>query len=82
MPVLMSALMTALALLPLVLLGGVVGTEIIQPLAVIIWGGLLTTTLFLLFVLPALLLRFGPERAPRTATRNDSLLRAQSEDAP
>ncbi|WP_284981417.1 efflux RND transporter permease subunit [Arthrobacter sp. efr-133-TYG-118] len=82
MPVLMSALMTALALLPLALIGGVVGTEIIQPLAVIIWGGLLTTTLFLLFVLPALLLRFGLERAPRTATRNDSLLRAQSEDAP
>ncbi|GAA5199750.1 efflux RND transporter permease subunit [Arthrobacter gyeryongensis] len=82
MPVLMSALITALALLPLVLIGGVVGTEILQPLAVIIWGGLLTTTLFLLFVLPALLLRFGPERAPRTATRNDSLLRAQSEDAP
>lgn len=82
MPVLMSALMTALALLPLVLIGGVVGKEIIQPLAVIIWGGLLTTTLFLLFVLPALLLRFGPGRAPRTEPRNDSLLRAQSEDAP
>lgn len=81
-PVLMSALMTALSLLPLALIGGVVGTEIIQPIAVIIWGGLLTTTLFLLFVLPALLLRFGLERAPRTATRNDSLLRAQSEDAP
>ncbi|MBB6403203.1 efflux RND transporter permease subunit [Arthrobacter sp. AZCC_0090] len=81
-PVLMSALMTGLALLPLVLLGGVVGRELIQPLAVIIWGGLLTTTPFLLFVLPALLLRFGLERAPRTATRNDSLLRAQSEDAP
>ncbi|WP_284752707.1 efflux RND transporter permease subunit [Arthrobacter sp. efr-133-R2A-120] len=81
MPVLMSALMTALALLPLALFGGVVGTEIIQPLAVIIWGGLLTTTPFLLFVLPALLLRFGPERAPRTATRNDSLLRAQNEGA-
>ncbi|MFK4295603.1 Cu/Ag efflux pump CusA [Arthrobacter sp. GAS37] len=82
MPVLMSALMTALALLPLVLIGGVVGKEIIQPLAVIIWGGLLTTTLFLLLVLPALLLRFGPDPARRTATRNDSLLRAQSEDAP
>ncbi len=82
MPVLMSALTTAIALLPLVVIGGVVGTEIIQPLAVIVWGGLLTTTLFLLFVLPALLLRFGLERAPRTATRNDSPLRAQSEDAP
>ncbi|GAP60231.1 protein involved in drug transmembrane transport [Arthrobacter sp. Hiyo1] len=74
--------MTALGLLPLVLMGGVVGTEIIQPLVIIIWGGLLTTTLFLLFVLPALLLGFGPEPASRTAPRNDPLLRAQSEDAP
>lgn len=82
MPVLMSALITALGLLPLVLMGAVVGTEIIQPLVIIIWGGLLTTTLFLLFVLPALLLGFGPEPAPRTAPRNDPLLRAQSEDAP
>ena len=80
-PVLMSALMSALALLPLVLLGGVVGTEIIQPLTMIIWGGLLTTTLFLLFVLPALLLRFGPERAPRPRTGHNPPVRAESQDA-
>ncbi|HKS01902.1 MAG TPA: efflux RND transporter permease subunit, partial [Arthrobacter sp.] len=57
-PTLGSALITAVALLPLVLLGGVTGTEIIQPVAIIVWGGLLTTTLFALFVLPAILIRF------------------------
>ncbi|WP_427005282.1 efflux RND transporter permease subunit [Pseudarthrobacter sp. H2] len=80
-PALVSALMAGLALLPLVLLGGVVGTEIIQPLAMIIWGGLLTTTLFLLFILPALLLRFGPERAPGPRTGHNPLVRTESQDA-
>ena len=60
-PTLMSAGMTALALVPLVLFGGVAGTEIIQPLAVIIWGGLLTSTLSTLFVVPAVLLAFAPK---------------------
>jgi Cu/Ag efflux pump CusA len=57
-PTLASVVTTAVALVPLVLLGGVTGTEVIQPIAIIIWGGLLTTTLFVLFVLPAILLRF------------------------
>jgi Cu/Ag efflux pump CusA len=60
--------MTGLALLPLVLFGGVVGTEIIQPLAIIIWGGLLTATLSILFVVPAVLLRFAPKVAPKAAS--------------
>jgi len=54
-------------LLPLVLAGGVIGTEIIQPLAVIIWGGLLTTLFFTLVVLPAVLLRFAPKPATETS---------------
>jgi len=66
-PVLISALITGLALLPLVLAGGVIGTEIIQPLAVIIWGGLLTTLFFTLVVLPAVLLRFAPKPATETS---------------
>lgn len=80
-PVLMSALMTGLALVPLVLLGGVVGTEIIQPLAVIIWGGLLTTTLFTLFGVPAVLLRFEPKPAPAARTGQDTAARTESQDA-
>ena len=81
-PVLMSAVITALALLPLVLLGGVVGTEIILPLAVIIWGGLLTTTFFTLFVVPAMLLRFEPKPAPGARTgKGTTAAPAESQDA-
>lgn len=81
-PTLMTALMAAVILLPLVLIGGVVGTEIILPLAVIIWGGLLTTTLFMLFVMPAVLLRFQPMEALNPRTGRDPLDRPGSQDAP
>ncbi|WP_229994958.1 efflux RND transporter permease subunit [Arthrobacter sp. Bi26] len=80
-PVLMSTVITALALLPLVLLGGVVGTEIILPLAVIIWGGLLTTTFFTLFVVPAVLLRFEPKPAPSARTGQGTAASTESQDA-
>ena len=77
----MSTVITALALLPLVLVGGVVGTEIILPLAVIIWGGLLTTAFFTLFVVPAVLLRFEPKRAPSVRTGQGSAASTESQDA-
>ncbi|MDF9750559.1 efflux RND transporter permease subunit [Arthrobacter sp. ES3-54] len=80
-PVLMSTVITALALLPLVLLGGVVGTEIILPLAVIIWGGLLTTTFFTLFVVPATLLRFEPKQVPSVRTGQGTAASTESQDA-
>jgi Cu/Ag efflux pump CusA len=80
-PTLGTAIVTALALLPLVLFGGVTGTEIILPLAVIIWGGLLTTTLFVLFVLPAVLLRFAPDRAISRRINNNPLAGSESRDA-
>ncbi|WP_427134673.1 efflux RND transporter permease subunit [Pseudarthrobacter sp. S9] len=80
-PTMMTAVMTALALLPVVLFGGVVGTEIILPLAVIIWGGLLTSTLFTLFVVPAVLLRFAPEEALSPVTSHGTPARTESQDA-
>lgn len=80
-PTLMTTVMTAVILLPLVFFGGVIGTEIILPLAVIIWGGLLTTTLFMLFVMPAVLLRFQPKEALSPWTGNGSLARPESQDA-
>jgi Cu/Ag efflux pump CusA len=80
-PTLMSTAMTGLALLPLVLFGGVVGTEIIQPLAVIIWGGLLTSTLSILFVVPAVLLRFAPKVALSPGTGHGTPPRTESQDA-
>ena len=80
-PVLMSTLITGLALLPLVLLGGVVGTEIIQPLAIIIWGGLLTTAFFTLFVVPAVLLRFEPKLEASGRTDQGAAASTESQDA-
>ena len=80
-PVLMSTVITALALVPLVLLGGVVGTEIILPLAVITWGGLLTTTFFTLFVVPAVLLRFEPQQAPSPPAGQGTAAPTESRDA-
>ena len=63
-PMLMTALATGLALLPFVLLGNVPGLEIARPTAIVILGGLVTSTLVNLFVLPALYLRFGARREP------------------
>jgi len=58
-PILMTSLATGLALVPLVVLGTRPGHEIEHPLAVVILGGLFTSTLLSLFVLPSLYLRFG-----------------------
>ena len=61
-PVVMTALTTALALLPFVIFGAVPGLEVSRPIAIVILGGLVITTLLNLFVLPALYLRFGEVR--------------------
>jgi Cu/Ag efflux pump CusA len=63
-PILMTSLATGLALVPLVVLGERPGHEIEHPLAVVILGGLATSTLLSLFVLPSLLLRFGRPAEP------------------
>jgi Cu/Ag efflux pump CusA len=58
-PIALTALATAFALLPLLIGGNVPGQEILQPMAVVVLGGLVTTTMLNLFVAPALYLRFG-----------------------
>ncbi len=58
-PILMTALATGLALVPIVLGGTRAGYEIEHPLAVVILGGLVTSTLLNLFIVPALYLMFG-----------------------
>jgi Cu/Ag efflux pump CusA len=58
-PVLMTALVTALGLLPLALGSGAAGREIEGPMAMVILGGLITSTLLNLLVLPTLALRYG-----------------------
>jgi Cu/Ag efflux pump CusA len=61
-PTLMTALTTGLALLPFLLFGGTPGLEIVRPLAIVVLGGLVTSTIVTLFVVPALYLRFGASR--------------------
>jgi Cu/Ag efflux pump CusA len=58
-PILMTALATALALLPLAILSGQPGNEIEGPMAAVILGGLVTSTILNLVALPALASRFG-----------------------
>ncbi len=58
-PIMMTALVTALALLPLALTSGAAGNEIEGPMAIVILGGLATSTLLNLIVLPTLALRYG-----------------------
>jgi Cu/Ag efflux pump CusA len=61
-PILMTAATAAFALLPLVLKGNVPGNEIERPMALVILGGLVTSTLLNLFLLPALYARFGRKK--------------------
>ena len=59
MPILMTATVTALGLLPLAIGSGEAGREIEGPMAIVILGGLATSTVLNLLVLPTLALRFG-----------------------
>lgn len=63
-PILMTALVTALALLPVVLSGSAAGHEIEHPMAVVILGGLATSTLLNLLLLPALYAQYGRPVSP------------------
>jgi CzcA family heavy metal efflux pump len=58
-PILMTALVTAIGLLPLALGTGEAGREIEGPMAIVILGGLITSTALNLLVLPTLALRYG-----------------------
>jgi Cu/Ag efflux pump CusA len=66
-PILMTTLACGLALVPLVIAGSIPGHEIEHPLAVVVLGGLVTSTLLNLFVVPSLYLRFGKSQAQAEA---------------
>jgi CzcA family heavy metal efflux pump len=66
-PILTTAVGTAAVTLPFVIAGAEPGLEIVNPMAIVVLGGLVTSTLLSLFVLPAVYLRFGggrPELSP------------------
>jgi Cu/Ag efflux pump CusA len=66
LPILMTALVTALGLLPLAIGSGAPGREVEGPMAIIILGGLFTSTALNLLVLPTLALRYGRFGQPTT----------------
>lgn len=69
LPVLMTALVAGIALTPLVLAGDAAGKEILHPIAVVIVGGLATSTLLGLGVTPAVFWSFGAKAARRALAR-------------
>ena len=66
-PILMTALVTGVGLIPLALGVGQPGKEIQQPMAVVILGGIFTSTYLNMFVIPALYFKYGRSVAPSSA---------------
>ena len=73
-PVLMTALTAALALVPLVLSKGQPGKEILYPVALVIVGGLFSSTLLDIIVTPAIFYNYGKKSAQDSIeTKKDTL---------
>jgi Cu/Ag efflux pump CusA len=70
-PTLTTALAAGLALTPFVIRGGIAGYELAHPLALVVVGGLVTSTLLSLFVLPVVYLQFGGSAAQEPAVERD-----------
>jgi CzcA family heavy metal efflux pump len=70
-PVLMTALVAGLALIPLAAGGDLPGNEIQSPMAIVILGGLLSSTALTMIVIPALFVRYGRSMEEHTAPQAD-----------
>ena len=71
-PVMMTALTAGLALVPLAIAAGAPGKEILHPLAVVVLGGLLTSTLLDQVVTPALFWKFGKPVGDKAIAERES----------
>jgi Cu/Ag efflux pump CusA len=69
-PILMTALAASLALLPIVVSGNKPGQEIEYPMAIVILGGLTTSTILNLFLLPLIYWRFGKRKVNSQSVNN------------
>ncbi len=70
-PVLMTALTAILGLLPLVLSQGEPGKEILHPVAIVIVGGLISSTLLDMFVTPTVFYHFGKNSAEKSLKKSE-----------
>jgi Cu/Ag efflux pump CusA len=71
-PVLITAFGVGIALLPILFAGAIPGLEILHPMVVVSFGGLITTTLFSLLILPAIYSRYGMHTEPESERAFDS----------
>ncbi|MGV1013872.1 MAG: efflux RND transporter permease subunit [Methyloceanibacter sp.] len=77
-PVLMTALAAGIALLPLIIAADEPGKEILNPVAVTIFGGLVTATLLDAFLTPILFLLFGRKPLERLASAQETMVHAEA----
>ncbi len=81
-PVLMTALTAGIALIPLVLAAGEPGKEILYPVATVILGGVVSSTMLDFFVHPALFWLFGIRAAERVVLANLTQVELSDENSP
>ncbi len=63
-PIFLTAIITAVFLAPFVYFGAIPGHEILQPMAIVVLGGLVTSTFMSLLIIPALYMHFGANSKP------------------
>jgi len=81
-PVLMTALSAGLALVPLMIGADAPGKEVLHPVAITIFGGLISSTLLDTILTPILFLRYGEEPLRRLVdTRNELALTPTTQQA-
>ncbi|MFO7905364.1 MAG: efflux RND transporter permease subunit, partial [Pirellulaceae bacterium] len=79
-PVLMTALTSGIGLVPLAMAAGEPGKEILYPVATIIIGGLISSTLLEFLVRPVLFWKFGKKAAERVVNEHDQTVELREED--
>ncbi|MDQ3064503.1 MAG: efflux RND transporter permease subunit, partial [Acidobacteriota bacterium] len=78
-PVMMTALTAGLSLVPFILAADAPGKEILHPLAVVVLGGILTSTLLDQIVTPAVFYKFGKPSADRIIADREGHASGRSE---